>query len=91
MANPIPISLKINCGYACTAIRELTTASKAKHRGVVHKANRASDFRELFDRPTYGLPANLFVTHQTKQALFDKNCDATCQFSPRNGTHKLNG
>ncbi len=34
MARSIPIPLKINCGYARTAIRELTTTSKAKHRGT---------------------------------------------------------
>ena len=91
MADPIPIPLNINCGYARTVIRELTTTSKAKHQGIVHTANRASDFCQLFDRPTYALPENLFDAHKTKQALFDKNCNFICNFFLRNGTHKLNG
>ncbi len=78
MAHSIPIPLKINCGYARTAIRELTTTSKAKHRGVIHRENRAKDFCQLFDRPTYALSANMFESKKTKQALFDKNCDFIC-------------
>ena len=73
MADAIP--LKINCGYARTAMRELTSASRAKHRGIVHKANRASEFRLLFDTPTYELPSNLFDSHEIKWSLFDKNCE----------------
>ena len=56
------ISVKINCGYACTAIRELTLASRAKH-GIVHKPNQSSEFRKLFDRPTYEIPSPFFNSH----------------------------
>ena len=69
------IPLQINCGYARTAIRELTSTSRAKHRGVVHKLQRATEFRQLFDLPTYELPSNLFDSCATKWSPFDKHCD----------------
>ena len=69
------IPLQINCGYARTAIRELTSTSRAKHRGVVHKLQQATKFRQLFDLPTYELPSNLFDSCATKWSPFDKHCD----------------
>ena len=56
MASDEPIPIKVICGYARTAIRQLTTVSKANHKGVVHKANRAEHFRELFDTLTFQIP-----------------------------------
>ena len=67
------IPLQINCGYARTAIRELTSTSRAKHRGVVHKLQQATEFRQLFDSPTYELPSNLFDSCATKWSPFDKH------------------
>ena len=77
MADPIPV--KINCGYARTAIRELTTASKASHRGVVHKGERSSQFQQLFNTPSYELPQTIFDTRGHNWCTFDKNCEAICK------------
>ena len=68
------ISMKINCGYARTAIRELTLASRAKH-GIIHKPNRSSEIRKLFDRPTHKIPSVFLNSHNTKWSPFDKLCE----------------
>ena len=56
----VHLSLNINCGYARTGIWQLSTANKTEHNGLINKAKRLSDFRSLFDIPSYKLPKCLF-------------------------------
>lgn len=73
------MALKVNCGYARTAIRELTRTSRVKHQGVVHKSQRANDFHHIFNLPTYQLPSNYFDSNGKDWSLFDKHCDTSCK------------
>ena len=62
-----PIALKVNCGYARTAIRELTPKKKGR---TVDKDKRTADFKGLF-----GLPQDMFEKDSKGFSQFDYNCD----------------
>ncbi len=70
-----PISLKINCGYARTAIRELTPCVQQKGRYArdCDKAKRSTEFRKLFS--SFEFPPSLFESDGTRSSTFDNNCE----------------
>ena len=71
-ANFTPIFLQINCGYARTAIRELTP--KCKHQ-VTPSTNehRKSEFQKLFG--SFSLPHNEMTENAKGLIPFDIHCD----------------
>ena len=71
----LPVSLKVNCGYARTAIRELTPTKKGLHGRHVQNAKCSEDFRKLFDIPTYQLDLSLFECNSLHSSKFDRICD----------------
>ena len=64
----MPISLLVNCGFARTAIRELST----KHKGQHHK--RADAFKEQFQSSTFQIPENYFQITK-HDSTFNRRCE----------------
>ena len=77
------VALDINCGFARTAIRELTPRNRGPK--VIDKAKRVSEFKELFAScPTYGLNESYFETDGQNSSLFDRDCEKiTTYFSSK--------
>ena len=75
MLHITPVSLKVNCGYARTAIRELTPTKTGLHGRYVQSAKRSQEFRQLFDIPTYALQSSIFESDSSHSSTFDKMCD----------------
>ena len=69
-----PIALKVNCGYARTAIRELTPKKKGKYGRTVDKDKRTADFKGLFGH--LSLQQEIFEKDSKGFSQFDYNCDA---------------
>ena len=68
-------ALDINCGFACTAIRELTPCTKGPNKQI-DKEKRASEFKELFVQcPKYGLNESYFDSSGLNGSLFDRDCE----------------
>ena len=64
----------MNCGYARTAICELSSSQ----RGIIDKTKREQQFRELFDLPTFKLKDDLFTSPNPELHLpapFDRYCE----------------
>ncbi len=47
----VPVTLQVNCGYACVAIFEISRVPKGASRASLDQAKRCSKFRELFFQP----------------------------------------
>ena len=64
----------MNCGYARTAIRELTPKKVGVHARQADNTKRASEFRLLFEEITF--PANLFEKYVkgSGETNFDNYC-----------------
>ena len=75
MLHITPVSLRVNCGYARTAIRELTPTKTGLHGRYVQSAKRSQEFRQLFDIPTYALQSSIFESDSSHSSTFDKMCD----------------
>ena len=73
-----PRTLKVNCGYARTALRMLQMSNRAEHKGVVHRQKLQADFLKLFDIPTYKIPSSFMATKEGNHSEFDKNCKNIC-------------
>ena len=69
-----PIALKVNCGYARTAIRELTPKKKGKYGRTVDKDKQTADFKGLFGH--LSLQQEIFEKDSKGFSQFDYNCDA---------------
>ena len=69
-----PIALKVNCGYARTAIRELTPKKKGKYGRTVDKDKRTADFKGLFGH--LSLQEEMFEKDSKGLSQFDYSCDA---------------
>ena len=68
----------MNCGYARTAIRELTSSKKGGTQSNIDKTKRAQKFREIFDVSTFKLTDKMFTipNRLLKHAVpFDRYCD----------------
>lgn len=72
-----PISLKINCGYARTAIYELTGCDKTQVTNA-KVAERSRGFQELFTK--FQFPANFFTNRENGRSIFDENCHTIMTF-----------
>ena len=60
--------LQTNCGYARTAIRELSLSSKSKHKGVVHRKEVEEEFQIV-------IPYERRGSDDKNWSKFDKHCD----------------
>ena len=77
------VALDINCGFAGTAIQELTP--RKRRPKVIDKTKRASEFKELFAScPKYGLNESYFETDGQNGSLFDRDYEKiTMYFSSK--------
>ena len=78
----VPLSLKsvclqLNCGFARTAIRELTPLGKRPSNSSI-----AIGFRQLFgDVPNFGVTDGMFeCSHHWKGSKFERNADIVIQY-----------
>ena len=62
----------MNCGYARTAIRELSSSKRRQH---VDKTQRAQQFTKTFDLPSFSLTEEMFTPHNNYLAQFDRHCE----------------
>ena len=69
--------MQINCGYARTAIRELSATKKGSGRKNIDRTKRATDFKTIFSLPAYGLTDDLFDCHKSGCSRFDYLCECT--------------
>lgn len=68
------ITLEFNCGYARTAVRELTPRTHGSQS--IDKNKRSLEFQQLFaDCPSYGLPESYFEDNTANGSLFNRDCD----------------
>jgi len=70
----MPTALKINCGYAHTAIRELTPKNKSLSVSKADAATRSTTFQKLYS--ALEVPQNLFESNGSRNTIFDDNCVA---------------
>ncbi len=70
----MPIPLKVNCGYARTAILELTSLSKGRHGRACDTTIRATKFKELFT--SNHLPQGWYEPNGSPAKTFNTNCAA---------------
>ena len=77
------VALTVNCGYARTAIRELSSTQWGSSRKHIDKAQRMQRFREMFDMPSLGLTEELFTANNERDAApFERYCNTILsQFS----------
>lgn len=69
------ISLDFNCGYARTAVRELTP--RGRWKSSTYDTERTKKFRELFDmHQTFGIEQLYFEQTDSKQSQFDQDCES---------------
>ena len=68
----IPIPLNFNCGYARTAIRELTPKRTGRIGRKIDTEKRLNDFKELFC--DISLPDDIVRTDSKGNSQFDKYC-----------------
>ena len=75
------MSLQVNCGYARTAIRELTSPKRGSSHQCLEKEKRLEDFRIFFDIPTFKLTDELFKSsNYSLPTQFDRFCEMTLSF-----------
>ena len=72
-----PAPLQINCGYARTAIRELSASKRGNSRKQSDKHKRSREFQSIFAIPTYNLTGDLFTNHTNSLSRFDHLCERT--------------
>ena len=68
----------MNCGYARTAIRELSLSQRGSKQTLIDKTKQVQQFRELFDLPTFKLKDDLFTSPNPELHLpapFDRYCE----------------
>ena len=64
--------LEINCGFARTAIRELTPTKRIN----LDKSSRSLQFKQLFDgAPNYEIPDDYFNLRASNSSKFDERCE----------------
>ena len=69
-----PIALKINCGYARAAIRELTPKTKSQSVSDSDKATRSTTFQKFYS--AFEIQPEFFVSDGSHNTTFDKNCES---------------
>ena len=74
MATFTPTPLKFNCGYARTAIRELTPKKTGRLGRNIDTNKRSSDFKQLF--ADISLPEGIFQTDCKGNSKFNKHCNS---------------
>ena len=74
MATFLPIPIKFNCGYARTAVRELTPKKTGKSGRKIDTNKRASDFKQLFC--SFSLPEEIFLADHKGDSQFDRYCNS---------------
>lgn len=72
IVNFTPVPLQINCGYARTAIRELTPVHRQSLTPTI-KEQRRSEFQSIFS--CFKFPPNEMAQNSRGEFLFDKHCD----------------
>ena len=68
----------MNCGYARTAIRELSSSKRGSTQQHIDKTKRVQQFKEIFDLPTFKLTDEMFTHPISQQHLptpFDRYCE----------------
>ena len=65
--------LDFNCGFARTAVRELTLGKSLF--GFNDTQGRQQKFAELFDIPTYGIPEQYYESNGSKPSRFERHCN----------------
>ena len=74
----LAVALTVNCGYARTAIHELSSSKRGRSRQNIDKLERTQKFREIFDIPTFNLTEEIFTSPnpiQHHQSSFDRYCE----------------
>ena len=67
-------ALEINCGFARTAMRELTP--KGNGHILIDKQKRKADFQNLFEECTsYGIVASHFSDDEKNDSKFNRDCE----------------
>ena len=83
------MSLQINCGYARTAIRELSALKRGSSRQQIDKSKRSQELQELFAIPTFTSTVDLFSSSSNPllPTRFEKQCDTTLTYLKKNKWH----
>ena len=69
------VTLVFNCGFARTAVRELTPKSRWKNPSDIIK--RSTEFQNLFsDLEQFGVQQSYFDPSNTKPSQFERDCNA---------------
>ena len=72
------ITLDFNCGYARTAVRELTP--KRRWKSATYATERASKFKDLFGaHEKYGIQQSYFEVSDNKPSQFNQDCEKILQ------------
>lgn len=75
-------ALDFNCGFACTAVRELIPKTHGKQ--TVDQLKRAQDFKQLFaDVEEFGFPETYFDGSKNG-SLFDRDCNTILKIWSKN-------
>ena len=77
----IPVLLQFNCGYARSAVKEITSELAAGKLGkaarVVDCKLRMERFQSLFNLPSYGIPKGFYESTSAKRPpVFEARCEA---------------
>lgn len=71
------VTLRVNCGYARTAIRELTP----KIATAINTEKRESEFRDLYQQcPGFGLTDSYFKNKNSGRSRFNRDCTALTEY-----------
>lgn len=69
------VTLILNCGFARTAIRELTP--KLRWKNSIDITKRSTEFKNLFhEQEQFGIQQSYFDSSNAKASQFDRDCDA---------------
>ena len=79
--------LEINCGFARTAIRELTPTKRIN----LDKPSHSLQFKQLFDgTPNYEIPDNYFNLRASNLSKFDERCEkGSCSIFTEMEAHRI--
>ena len=70
-------SLQIKCGYARTAIRELSASKKGISGNYIDIQKQESEFKSWFALPTFCLTDDMFTCNKSSRSHFDYLCECT--------------